>query len=456
MQDASAVNTIVDMGRACSPAAQLPLQDQPGLPLPLKALRSAVAVATHGSAARAAPVVSKSATSITRDIQWLEKTLEMRLFERHPRGMAPTAAGRVLVAGAARALQRLECGATGTLPADAHGGPASQQRFSRFARLASARLLQVLIAIAETGSAALAGRRLCLSQAAVGQALRDLRHLAGAALVEPGARGVRLTETGTILVRRVKLAALELRIAAEEAASLRGMPRGRVTIASLPYPSVELVPHAATACLRRHPQIQVAVIDGTYDSLIEQLRSGDIDMIVGTLRPSAFDDVEQEPLLDDTLCVACRAGHPYAAMERLELGDVLPASWIAPLPGTGARTAFDAAFRSARLEPPVVRLEIHNPLAVHAVLLASDHLALLSVRQIRSDIAAGRLAALPIALRDARRPIGLTRRRDGAQSPVFMALRNELRAVAARIAALDQPARSACAAKTGTTPATCR
>ncbi|WP_020651391.1 LysR family transcriptional regulator [Massilia niastensis] len=404
-----------------------------GLLFSLKALRSAIAVVSHGSTARAAVAINKSATAITRNIQMLEATLGLPLFERHTRGMVPTAAGRIVVARATRALDQLELGAQEVRELAASGEEAREARDtrpSRLARMVNERLLFVLIAVTETGSATQAAERLQLSQPAVSQSLRDLEHLVGASLVERTSRGVRLTEAGEILLRRIKLTLMELRVAEEEIASIQGVLHGRVTVASLPYASVDLVPQAVTQFLGLHPHINVAVIDGTYDFLIDQLRNADIDMIVSTLRPSVADDLEQEALFDDTLCVVCRAGHPYSTMERLALRDVVDARWVVPLPNTGTRTSFEAAFRSEDLDLPPVRLEVHNPMAVRSILLKSDYLALLCTHQVRSELAAGQLTVLPIALRGTERRIGLTLRRDGSPSPGVKALREELRLTA--------------------------
>lgn len=401
-------------------------EDGYGLPFSLKALRSAIAVVSHGSTARAAVAINKSATAITRSIQLLEAALGLPLFERHTRGMVPTSAGRIMTARATRAFDQLEHGAREVREVSAPGEVGRDARQSRLARMVNERLLFVLIAVTETGSATQAAERLHLSQPAVSQAIRELEHLAGAALVERTSRGVRLTECGEILLRRIKLALMELRVAGEEVASIHGVLHGRVTVASLPYASVDLVPQAITQFLRLHPQIKVTVIDGTYDSLIEQLRNADVDIIVSTLRPSAFEDTEQETLFDDTLAVICRAGHPYAQREHVTLHDVVDAQWVVPLPNTGTRTSFEAAFRSENIDLPAVRLEVHNPMVVRSILISSDYLALLCPDQVRSEIATGQLTVLPIALKETRRKIGLTLRREGSPSPGVKALREEL------------------------------
>ncbi|WJJ92572.1 LysR family transcriptional regulator [Neopusillimonas aromaticivorans] len=128
--------------------------------------------------------------------------------------------------------------------------------------------------------------------------MRQLEHMAGVRLFYRSARGVRLTESGEAVLRRSKLALDELRQAAEDLAATQGKVRGRLVIGSLPLSSGALVPRAVDRVLARHKDIQIAIVDGTYDGLMYQLRHADIDVLVGALRPHAPGaDIIQTPCL---------------------------------------------------------------------------------------------------------------------------------------------------------------
>jgi LysR family glycine cleavage system transcriptional activator len=62
--------------------------------LPLKDIEAFVAVARAGSLARAAIAMSLTVPALSRRVQQLEAALDVRLFERLPRGLALTDAGR--------------------------------------------------------------------------------------------------------------------------------------------------------------------------------------------------------------------------------------------------------------------------------------------------------------------------------------------------------------------------
>ena len=75
--------------------------------LRLHLLRAAEAVETHGSLVKAAAALGVSQPALTKSLHELEDILQLRLFDRHPRGMRPTEAGAVFVQSARRVLAEL-------------------------------------------------------------------------------------------------------------------------------------------------------------------------------------------------------------------------------------------------------------------------------------------------------------------------------------------------------------
>jgi LysR family pca operon transcriptional activator len=104
--------------------------------LRLSLLRVVDAVEVQGSLLKASAALGISQPALTKNLQELEDILQIRLFDRHPRGVLPTAGGRVFIRAARRILadiHRLEeeldqladpnCGtvALGALPVTANG-----------------------------------------------------------------------------------------------------------------------------------------------------------------------------------------------------------------------------------------------------------------------------------------------------------------------------------------------
>src|SRR5690606_32375937 len=251
-----------------------------------------------------------------------------------------------------------------------------------------------------------AARRLGISQPAVNQALRQVSYMLGAILYQRTSRGMRLTESGEAVLRRIKLALHELRLAEEELNAIAGRLRGRIIIGSLPLSAGMLVPRSIDRLLARHADLHVTIVDGTYDALLSQLLHADVDVIVGALRPAPVSpEIVQEALFTDTLSVVARGGHPLLRQPLHGLGDLAGASWIAPLAANSA-------------------------VVVQALLLDSDRLALLSPWQVQRGVASGQLAVLPVRVRDTAREIGLTMRRDADPGMGLRLFQEEIRALA--------------------------
>ena len=75
--------------------------------LRLHLLRAVDAIETHRSLLKASAGLGLSQPALSKSLQELEETLQLRLFDRHPRGVTPTEAGNVVVGSARRILAEL-------------------------------------------------------------------------------------------------------------------------------------------------------------------------------------------------------------------------------------------------------------------------------------------------------------------------------------------------------------
>lgn len=390
-----------------------------GPTVPLRLLRICAAVARQGSVSHAAAMLHLSPSAVARAVQQAEAHLGIPLFERGARGMRLTRGGAVLMPRIDAAFALLQ----------AAGG-------ARLAQCVNEGMLAALAAVADCGSETAAAQRLALSQAAVNVRLRQLQHHARTAILARSRRGTTLLPAGERLLRHARLATNELRIAYEELAGLLGSSGGFVAIGALPMAADVLVPQAIAGLAASDPQVRVKIVDGTYEALLQQLRQGEIDLMVGPLRGAGVaPGVLEQPLFSESLLPVVRGGHPVLAPGRAHsLRALLAWPWIGPLPGTPAHQAFERAFRLAGLPVPDVALQANSPAAVRGVLASSDCVAMLSPLQIRGELRNGVLALVPCRVRGTERVIGTTRRLDGRPSPAAVALRAQLERAAADLA----------------------
>ena len=382
----------------------------------LRAMRAMLAVVQHGSTMRAAEALHLSQPAVARSVLQLEQACGAALFMRGARGMMPTTLGSQLAARIAAMLQHLSNAAAEAQAAAPLAGRRSP-RPQRFAEIVPAGQLRALMAIADCGSESQAAQALGLTQPAVHAALQGLETSLGLQLFYKLTFGTRLTPAGEALLRRVKLALAEVRGMDSDISAWRGEIRGRVVIGVLPLSVSIFLPRAVAMLAASHPDIEVSIVDGTYESLMQQLLSADIDAIAGALRADApGDEVRQHHLFDDDLVVIAPAGHPCLRAPQLTLEDLLQWSWVAPLPGTPADRAMVQLFRSQGLQPPQGGLCASSPTMTLAFVLQTGHLALASRGQALQDNHGGQLCILPLALPSTRRRIGLAMRAQSTAS----------------------------------------
>lgn len=361
--------------------------------LNLRHLRALAATVRLNSVSRAARAISISQPAITQAIGKLEKTLDAALFTRAPPSMPPTEAARLLTPRIEAAL--------------AHIG----------SNRVTMTQMRALIAVADGGGYAGASALTGLSQPALHRAIGDLSLNFGKALVERRGRGTMLTDAGRRITRGFRLARSELTAALDEVAELMGRETGRLVIGAMPLSRARVLPAAVTAFHRRHPEVTIRIVEGARRELIEPLLDGDIDLLIGALRPDdAEPDIEQTPLFADHPVVIARAGHPLVGhMVTHERLAAYP--WIIAPAGTPLRTQWMRLFTCAGVPPPAAPIECGSVMTIRQILIDSDFLTLLSLDQVAVELEAGWLTRLCDAPGDLVRTIGVTWRANWRPAP---------------------------------------
>ena len=398
-----------------------------------RALRTVEATHEAGSAAEAAQALHVSTSTVSRTIQQTEQALRVALFERGTRGMVCTTPGLAVVSACAAMRAELMLVASDGPPQDPRREPLQRQVESLF-RVLTVPMLRCFVACAGLANETLAARSLGLSQPAVSQQLRSLHQACGRPLMQRTQRGLRLTREGERVLGPFKRVLNALRVLEEQMSAYRGEAAGRLHLGVLPMASTSLAPQALAGLLQRMPRVVVTVSDGTYDAMARQLRMGDLDMIIGPLRGELVaPELEERELFQESLIAVVRKGHALAAAQRARpLRQLRSMAWIAPLENTPAHAAFERAFRAAGARLPQASFHANSPPLVRALLMKSDHIALMSPLQIQEDLDSGALVRVPVVLHDVDRRIGITVRRAFAWPPSCVYLWEQLAALAPR------------------------
>ncbi len=249
--------------------------------------------------------------------------------------------------------------------------------------------------------------------------MREAEHLLDASLFHHLAAGRFVaTPWGRALVTRIKLMLAEMRHALEDVAELRGRTEGRLTIGCLPSMASHIVPEATAEVLRRAPQLSVALVEGSYDELMEGLQSGEIDVIVGGLAPAReFPDVRTIPLIDDRIVIFGRAGHPLARRRKLSSADFKTIRWVLPMRRSLPNPAFESLLARAGIRAALPIVENASIAALNGLLATSDMLTVGSALQMEIEQQRGVLTEIPFRLTTEIWQTGLVMRESTVPSP---------------------------------------
>jgi LysR family transcriptional regulator, regulator for genes of the gallate degradation pathway len=387
-----------------------------GIPeISLRHLKAAMLVARHQNLTRAATQLNRSQTAITKAISELETDLKTEFFERTPMGMITTPQGTILVKRIERMAAEFE--AAGNAYLDYKKG-ASQQNNPVFSMEASYKRLASIIAIHDYKDVGVAADLLGITKTAVYTSLRQLEEFLDLPLFERSPYGFSSTAYCRVLVRHLKLAFSQLRHALDELASLNGVTTGHLAVGTLPYSRTILTPRAINRLLDQYPGIKISTEEGPYNLLEAALRSGELDLIIGAIRPVGINEnLLTEKLFEDRLSVIARKGHPLENKTNLSFEELQKYSWVLPSVDTPSRLIFDKILQNQGIQTPSSIIETSSLANVRGLLLESDRLALLSEHQIYYEKKYGLLVALQIGLEDTYRPIGITMRAHTPPSP---------------------------------------
>ena len=385
-------------------------------------------VAQTENVSRAAAAIHVSQPAVTQAIARLEQEVGAALFRRRNTGCYLTEAGEILQRRTARLFAQLDQALTelgiGMPRVGAADLRSVERRFSQ-------PQMRALLAIAENGSFAAAARALAMSEASIHRAARELERVLRRPLFHRTANGVTATRPTAELARRVRLAVQELERAVEEIEASQGRNRGRLGLGLLPLAGAFFVARALKDLGEAFPDARAEVIEGSFDFLIERLRSGGIDFIIGPVRGLDRSlGVVETVLFDDPYAIVARVGHPLTRKRQIRQSDLLAYDWVVPPPDTPRRAGHDALFAGLDRAPRST-LQTSSPNLTRVILTETDAITLLPRHESRAEQEMGFLTVLPFAVPHPARQVQVTTRADwlptALQTRFLRALRDQAR-----------------------------
>jgi DNA-binding transcriptional LysR family regulator len=273
--------------------------------------------------------------------------------------------------------------------------------------------LRAFCAVASLGSISKAAERLNYTQPAISAQIRELENELQHKLLERVGRRVQLTETG----RRLQPHAERLLRDFEDCK--RAMPKrkdgtgGLLRIGASGMPGVHLLPELLSAFRAVYPGMCFDVaIQRAY--VIERMlfdRQIDVGFLGRRVMKRRNSRIAEYPLVEDALVAVVPVGHPWASLAELRLEDYSDEPLILPPRNVITRRNIEERYRRLDLELNVV-VEAGNSEAIKRMVAAGIGVTFMCERAVGREVAAGWLAAVPLAGEPMTRYLSLVVNRD--------------------------------------------
>ncbi|MGR3639155.1 pca operon transcription factor PcaQ [Alterinioella nitratireducens] len=294
------------------------------------------------------------------------------------------------------------------------------------------RHIQAFVEITRQGRMNRAAEALYLTQPAMSRTLKELEEIVGQPLLIRSRAGVTLTPQGKVFLHFARMSLAALRQGFDGVAQVERRGRSLLSVGLLPSVAAWLMPEVVREAELALPELALRILDGPHAYLIERLRSGDLDLVIGRMGPpDTMQGLSFMQLYNEHVVFVTRPGHPILEAPSL---DALT-DWPVVYPPDGSAIA-----------PLVERFLIANgvgeiPRKLETVSGAfgrvythrSDAIWIISSGVVANEVAEGKLVELPFDTSLTTGPVGLMLRPDAEPALGVEPFRKVLEEVVARL-----------------------
>ena len=251
------------------------------------------------------------------------------------------------------------------------------------------RQLEIIRAIADTGSFTAAGEKLHVSQSAISRQILLLEAELGEPVFHRIGRRIKITPAGESLLplshRVFQDVQDTVAQVTEKQESLRGTMRlvGGMTVCLYVFPSL------LAEVRRTHPQLDLKITVGSGERSIALLRSGSGDLGLVTLPVDAA-DLEAVPVLEEELLLVTYPSHPLANKRDITPADLTHEPFILFETGSITRRLVEDFFTREHIAPEIV-METENVEIIKAMVRHGVGISIIPWQAAMADVRAKQL-----------------------------------------------------------------
>jgi DNA-binding transcriptional LysR family regulator len=256
------------------------------------------------------------------------------------------------------------------------------------------RQLQIFEAVARKLSFTRASEELHLTQPAVSMQIKQLEQSVGLPLFEQLGKKIFLTDAGQEFSRYALAIATQLEELEQVVDEMKGLQRGRLTIAVASTANYFAPRLLATFC-QRHGEVTVSLDVTNREQLLKGLVENRTDLVIMGQPPDDMDLVA-ERFLENPLVVIAPPDHLLSKKKNIPLQRLLEEIFLVREQGSGTRSAVERFF-SANHIALSTPMEMSSNEAIKQGVEAGLGLGIVSMHTLAMELALKRLVILDVA-----------------------------------------------------------
>jgi DNA-binding transcriptional LysR family regulator len=257
------------------------------------------------------------------------------------------------------------------------------------------RQLEILRAVAQTGSFTSAGEQLHLSQSAVSRQILLLEEELGEQLFLRLGRKIRITPAGTTLLGLSQRMFDDLEQTRAAILDTQQTVKGTLRLVGGMTVCLYVFPPLLKAFRKEHPHVDVKLMPGATPRLIRQLRSGTADLGLLTL-PVDDPALTSVPVMREELLLVTNPQHPLARKRHITPQDLARQPFVLFEAGSNTRKAIEEFFASEHIAPTVVT-ETENVEIIKALVRIGMGVTIIPYQAVAREVRSGHLFCARIA-----------------------------------------------------------
>ena len=278
------------------------------------------------------------------------------------------------------------------------------------------RHLETLIEISRQKSLKRAAEALNLTQPAISKTLKELEEALGTQLMQRDRGGVRMTPEGDVFLKAATASMTALDQGLTGLRRLRDGGPQRVSVGALPSVAARVLPLASQTFGALSPDAALSLEEGPHGYLMDRLRRGALDLVVGRMGPPvSMTGVSFVQLYSETVAFVVRPGHPLT--QSCHLSDLTQWPVMYPTEGSAIRPLVDRLLMAEGLSELPNRIETVSGAFGRELARSSDVVWVISEGVVAADITGGLLQKLPIDTALTAGPVGVMARAGEDEKP---------------------------------------